>query len=203
MKKTSESQSNYSDNLTQVLETPELQNYFRGIELLAETKSTDIFRNAGDAHAVVVFYHIFKNSKSTVRILAKNLCNVVTQSKLYRDALISFLSNGKSTLQLLLEETGVDALDKKQEDSIFKFLLPYRDQITIKKTDKKIKRGTAEEIHMCIGDNSMYRIETDTKNRHAEGCFNDSEYVSILIQEFDKLFNSATDVKYSELLQWN
>lgn len=177
--------------LDEELCSTELCDYYKGIEHLAETESSDLFRNSGDAHAVVVFHHIFKNSKSVVRILAKDLCNRVTSSKLYRDALISFLSTRGSELQILLN-AELNLREKLESDTIFRYLLPYRSQIKIRQTSKKLKRGKVEDIHMCIGDNKMYRIETDIIGRKAEGCFNDCEYVAHLINVFDSLFNDKT-----------
>ena len=48
-------------------------------------------------------------------------------------------------------------------------------------------------IHLCIGDQSMYRLETNPQERHAEVCLNDPDYVTdYLIPVFDKLFSSDT-----------
>ncbi len=169
----------------------EIKDYMSAVHEISDTNSSEVFNNSGNVHAAIIFNHIFSKSKSIVRILAGNMYNVVTLSKMYQDALLTFLGRENTKLLILLNAEKLKKVQGSQiQDSIFKKLQPYASKIIIKTTTNELKRDN-KNIHLCIGDQSMYRLETDPESRHAEVCLNDSDYVSqYLIPEYDKLFSS-------------
>lgn len=168
----------------------ETKDYISAVSEILILNSSEVFNNSGNVHAAIIFNNIFSRSKSIVRILAGNMYNVVTLSKMYQDALLAFLGRKDTRLCILLNSDKLEDLKKLAiQDSIFKKLQPYASKIAIRKTKKELKRD-GEMIHLCIGDQSMYRLETDPEHRHAEVCLNDADYINkYLIPEYDQLFS--------------
>ena len=181
------------ENFEKQFYSKEIGDYMAAVSEISCSNSSEVFSNSGNVHAAIIFSHIFSKSKSIVRILAGNMYNVVTMSKIYQDALLAFLCRDNTKLQVILNSSELEKVKKlKVHDCLFEKLQPYASKITIKKTSKVLKRN-GEMIHLCIGDQSMYRLETNPQERHAEVCLNDPDYVTdYLIPVFDKLFSSDT-----------
>lgn len=178
------------ENFEKQFYSKEIGDYMAAVSEISCSNSSEVFSNSGNVHAAIIFSHIFSKSKSIVRILAGNMYNVVTMSKIYQDALLAFLCRDNTKLQVILNSSELEKVKKlKVHDCLFEKLQPYASKITIKKTSKVLKRN-GEMIHLCIGDQSMYRLETDPKHRHAEVCLNDADYINkYLIPAYDKLFS--------------
>ena len=178
------------DNFEKQFHSREIENYMAAVSEISHSNSSEVFSNSGNVHAAIIFSHIFSKSKSIVRILAGNMYNVVTLSNVYQDALLAFLGRKDTRLHILLNSDQLEEIKKTAiQDSIFKKLQPYASKITIRKTKKELKRD-GKMIHLCIGDQSMYRLETDPEHRHAEVCLNDADYINkYLIPAYEKLFS--------------
>lgn len=163
-------------------ELSDLQMYDNAISKMAQENSTDIFLNSGDKHAKIIFKHIFFNSKRNIRILANDLNNDVTKSECYRNSLLSFLNQPEAKLQVIVTYHS----DDKKYSPLFRELYPYKDKITV----KSLRRDIIPEYHICIGDDNKYRLEYNTTERKAEGCFGDKEYVKTLNNYFAEIWNN-------------
>lgn len=179
------------ENFEKQFHSREVEDYMAAVSEISCSNSSEVFNNSGNVHAAIIFSHIFSKSKSIVRILAGNMYNVVTMSKMYQDALLAFLGRENTQLQILLSSTDLNKVRNKPiPNSLFKKLQPYASKIIIKQTEKTLRRNN-EIVHLCTGDQSMYRLEVDPRNRHAEVCLNDADYVrDYLIPVFDRLFQS-------------
>lgn len=178
------------ENFEKQFHSREIEDYMAAVSEISCSNSSEVFNNSGNVHAAIIFSHIFSKSKSIVRILAGNMYNVVTMSKMYQDALLAFLGRKDTRLCILLNSDQLEGMKIPAiQDSIFKKLQPYASKISIRKTKKELKRD-GKMIHLCIGDQSMYRLETDPKHRHAEVCLNDADYINkYLIPAYEKLFS--------------
>ena len=85
------------------LKREDLQEYAKAVAFMAETKSSNIFLNSGEEHALLVFSNIFRNSQKVVQLLAGNLSNNVTEADEYQEAIVSFLRKPNSRLEILLD----------------------------------------------------------------------------------------------------
>ena len=172
----------------------EMKDYSEAVEFYASKRIDNVFFNSGNPHALVVFENIFKYATDNIIIVAKNLNNSVTNDSRYIDAIKSFLLKKNTRLEILVSE------DARNESLLFVELKKYSDKITIKNSNGKFfKNGKGEEIHFCIADNSIYRLETNIKDRKASCNFNDVDYCLKLKTLFNNAFNSS-DVSLIDLL---
>lgn len=174
-------------------EKKELEEYREFIHMLSETSDTRIFLNKGPEHAKVVLEEIFKQSKKTVRIFAGNLTRVVGDDPDYISALSDFVQNEGSSLKILLNDYKEELA---KESKLYMRLAYFKSEgkdITVKSTTAKPYRKSdpeQKEFHFTVGDEKAYRIETDIKERKAEGSMNRSETAVSLAKFFDELFKS-------------
>lgn len=183
-------------------ENTELDIYEVSVKYLAENKVDNIIYNSGEEHALIIFENIFNNCKYKLRLLSGNLSNGITKNPKYINSLTRFLAQRNGKLEIILDryEDG----SKVVNSDLFKKLETYKDQITIKKStlsyslnnENKVD-SERKHIHFCIGDDHIFRLETDTEKRKAKCNFNDITYSNILKDLFYRLYNQ------SELLSWD
>ena len=152
-------------------------------------KVVDYFMNSSKDHAAIVMSTIFRESRNHIRIFAEDLAGPISSNDNYRNELLSFiLRDGK--LDIILQKKS------QEEDSMVHLLLQikggkvlnkYSNNININYTSEKCKLGKFENVHFCIGDDSMYRIETDTKKFLAQCSLFDSTIAGVLINKFNNI----------------
>lgn len=183
------------------LQDQELQTYSESVKVLAENKINNLIFNSGDKHACIIFKNIFLNSNDHIKIVAGNLHNEVTKSDDYLKSLINFLDLKNGKLDILLDryENG----EKVINSTLFKKLANYKENICVKKTSRAFYIGTDEQkthIHFTIGDNTIYRLETNITKREAKCNFSDEKFTSILNQRYTELFDNSETVEWSTLV---
>ena len=60
--------------------------------------------------------------------------------------------------------------------------------------NKSFRDGDGHILHICMGDENMYRIENDAKNKKAIANFGDKNTTKVLNEAFDKAFNSVDEM---------
>lgn len=169
------------------LNTPELVKYNEAVEFNAKRNNNFMFNNEGNEMALIVFRSIFRNANNNIKVVARNLNNIVTNHKEYISALESFLIKSNSKLELLLSE-----FDKTNKCDLFEMLKQYKEKVTIKviKDGRTFKDDKGRIIHFCIADEHMYRLEYNTEKRMAECNFNDIKECQILDKLFCSVYNN-------------
>lgn len=170
-----------------------MEDYRRFVHALAETKINQIFLNSDNDKMLSVFIEMFNVSEREFRIYASNLCNDITNSKEYIEAISNFIEK-KGKLYILLNNFH-------QEQAIFhnlfKRLAYYQSldgyNIFIKSTTKEILYDE-KPAHLAIGDDKCYRIETDINKRTAICNMADSDYSKKLVSFFDDLFEDEENL---------
>ena len=180
------------------LNTPDLVKYNEAVEFNAKRKNNFMFNNEGNEMALIVFRSIFRNAADVIKIVAKNLNNIVTNHGEYVSALESFLMRPNSKLELLLSEYDGNQL---YGSSLFNMLKRYKDKISIRviENGKTFKDSKGRIVHFCIADARMYRLEYNTEKRMAECNFNDVEECKKLNKLFGGVFGDNTSSRSETL----
>lgn len=157
----------------------DLTSYFNYIETLARDNKNTVFLNSSAEHASYVMSRIFKYSVNHVKIFAGNLSGRVSNDYEYIINLNRFLTNG-GRLSVLLQE-----YNETSPPSIFILFKKHKWNINIAKSGLKYYTDQEEEIHFTVGDERMYRLETDVNEFIASGNFNDPEMATMFSTYFD------------------
>ena len=175
-------------------ERAEYQEFFELTKYLSSKRINTQFKNQGKYHAAAVMANIFSSSTKNVKIYAGNFNGDVCD--LYVDFIRDFLNKGnekdKVSLTILFEE------DPNRNTLTFNLLQDYsinfKDKcnisISIAAKDavssfkNKVNNTT---IHFTIGDDIMYRLETDTSNYKALCNYDDEEFCRKLNIHFASL----------------
>jgi hypothetical protein len=168
-----------------------MDTYKNYIKDLANSGSDAVFYNSGPQHAALVMGTIFENSDKCVKICAGNFSGEISNSSEYRNGLEIFLRKG-GKLQILLQEEKLNNL--KKEPELFDFLRFYsiiKPNNIVIKTHKSKFINDEDEVHFTIGDDKMYRLETNIEKFTAVGNFNDNKTAALLTKLFDEVFEST------------
>ena len=160
-------------------------NYDEAIKTLADLKDSEIFDNSGPDHGTIVMSNIFRTATDHIRIFAGNLNGMVSKDE-YLKELENYLSKGNK-LSLILEKTPYrDSKKTTAIDIIEKYQKKFPNKISItclNKNNPFLNLG----IHFTVGDDRMYRFETDVTKFTARCSFNDSAFAINLLKIFDTL----------------
>lgn len=179
----------------------ELNEYRTLIHQLAEDKNEKVFYNQDAQHAEIVLTEIFEHSKEIIRIFAAQLYENPPISDEYIRKLSDFIERGGKVRILLNKYDETNVL----KSELFKRLAFYdlqKKDIQVKETGATVyytNDPDKKELHFTVGDSSIYRIETDVKDRVAEGSFNNGVIAKKFIDMFDKLFGEAQAVNLISL----
>lgn len=168
-----------------------MEKYIRFIEDLANTESETPYTNKGEQHASIVMGNIFRTSKNIIEMYSGNFDNSVTNKDYFLDNLIQFLLKPDTKLRLILE-------GKPDKASIsYKLIESFNgDKVEIKKEAGQLfyfGDDISQKVHFAIGDGRMYRIETDSSLKKAQGCFNDVKNAKMLSEMFNTQFNKLSN----------
>ena len=148
----------------------DINEYKVAVKRLADTNSNFVFTNSGADHARVVMETIFKTSKEHINIFAGDLNGAVSKGD-YLLALENYLKSGRS-ISVLLEK-----YDEKKTSEALELLLKYKKSgqtnISIAIANPKSLDASIKNNHFTVGDNHMFRFETDMINYTAVCNFND------------------------------
>ena len=186
-------------------EEEEIIAYEKAVEVLAKNEVDQIIFNSGDEHALIVLKNIFSNSREEIRILAGGLHNNVTDSKVYIDAISTFIIKNNGKVKILLDNYNCDDSQKKDFFStpLFDRLRMFKENVEIRVTKEAFhiegvndNKGNPQKVHFCVGDKKRYRLEYDTDKRKAICNFNDSNFSSKCIEVFDESYNKLSPILF-------
>ena len=194
MRKLTDTQIDSSLNHKQAMDNA----YRDYISRLAKESKDVVFINSSAQHAAIVLSTIFKNAKDYVKIFAGDLRGDVSCDAEYKLELENFLKR-KGRLHIILEKYD-DKEPINIADIIRYYSIPDNNLIEIKYLPNDLKlqnqaNSYFANIHFCVADDKMFRIETDTQNYLAQGNFNDKETSDMLLKRFDDIFNNAAAQK--------
>ncbi len=173
-----------------------MNNYRKLVESLAQSNEDRLFLNTDEEHALIVCVQIFKKAQNIIRIFAGCLCKHVGNEPEYIEALSDFIERG-GVLHILLNEFDETCA---ASSPLFKRLSYYVSEnrpIEVKRTDLKpylASDPTKQNVHFTIGDESSYRIETNTRDRAAECNFNNPVIAKNTADFFDSLFSREDSI---------
>jgi tyrosyl-tRNA synthetase len=171
--------------------TVNINEYRDAVAKLAENDINAVFPNDGNAHALVVFEQMFKTASNSISIAAASLCGEFTNNKRYIDSVKSFLEKAGSQLRLLINNP-----EEIPNSDFFKSIKDF-DNVSLRSTEDTLSTAQHSPVHLCIGDNKMYRIEYDIQNRKAYCNFNDKGRAEGLLRVFDTLFEKSDPISLS------
>ena len=158
------------------------------------------FNNHGVNHASIVMATILRNSKDTVRILTGDFGGKVSHHEDYLNALIQFIASGKRLEILLTRPTNIE--NSIISNILTNSIVSNSKNIFVRKISEQglqvLKRRTNDQnLHFTVGDEKMYRIESDASTYQTIGCFNDSIRAKELNQLFDECFRLVDEEELS------
>jgi hypothetical protein len=163
---------------------PEAIDAYRiAIENLAKLKADTLFKNSGSSHAAIVLGNIFKSSNDSVKMIAKDFNGEVSGNPYYIEALTGFLKSNKS-ITIIFE--GSPNPDSKALSLLNQYRLSKPAHISLRVINKPLQ---VSPPNFTIGDNSMFRYETNKEVYTALCSFNDKDFVAKL----DGIFNSLLE----------
>ncbi len=185
----------FSDALS-AEEMAELQKYYSDIEMLATKKAGVQFNNEGKNHAAIVMALIFSNAQNHIKIFAGDYNGNVCDNEIYlRNLEEKVSSNQEVRLSVLFEREPKQskglALLKKLHNSF-----PERVSVQIAEPSQ-LKDYLKKPIHFTIGDESMYRCETDVNTYKAICDFDDSDFTTRLSNLFVVISDQAKNVQFA------
>ncbi len=172
----------------------ELTVYKEAVRRYAAEKTDYLFHNEGSSHALIICSTLFENATSYVRIAANKLYNdeVVNQSE-YISSMCHFLDREGTRLRILVSNRP--SKEEVTNESCFYSMLyhhPAYEEGRVEIKDgqgKSFRNKQGNPIHFCTGDEHMYRLENDIKDRKAIANFNDEKATDNLNKIFDKVFD--------------
>jgi len=184
---------------------PTIDEYKAAVEYFAKFRKNEVIHNLGDGHAGIIFTNGFEQSNNQLRIVAGSLTSPISQTKEYLSALRGFLSKEDTKLCIILDsimdhsgKKDNSELDKFKSSGLSELLKDFQDKVEITLSSKRFYIKIDDKpkpIHFAVGDDSMYRLETDIKQRQAECCFNDPTFAKILSDSFDELYKEMSSDK--------
>jgi hypothetical protein len=170
-----------------------LFDYQKAIESVIKSNSSTILKSSGSQHASIVTAKILQNSKSSVKIITGNFSGVVSDSNIYLEALKGYLERGQNLEILLTNFPNLNSLaynliiESKKINSNIQIKPLTSDGL------KFLRESSFDdsELHFVIGDDKMFRLESD-RNSYSSYCsFNDTKIVKKLQAIFEKCFNTT------------
>lgn len=164
-----------------------LEEYRKSVDYLADEGNNLEFNNKDEYHAAFVMAAIFRSAKKSIKIFAGNFSGEISNSKIYLDQLKNSI-HGDTKVEVVFENTPNENSEclnmlkglKKAGKNIHLSVLPpkYKKDVL----DKQLNGAIG---HFTIGDDRMFRYETD-KNKFTAYCnFDDKNIVSTLNKNFD------------------
>lgn len=170
------------ERVTSVNDDPKL--YQEMVCYLAVGNHKRFFYCINDEQAIIVISQIFNSSREIIRLISNKLSPEITGNKLYRQSLISFLEKENTKLYILVYEYETD-------NPIYELLQRYQEKVFIRHSasSKLILKG--QVVNFCIGDNHMFRLETNIESRLAQCNFYDPDACRNLIEKFEIIFEDC------------
>jgi hypothetical protein len=169
------------------------------IDDLSKNGKDTLFINSSASHASIVLSAIFKTAKNCIKMLSGNLAGDVSASLSYQNEIENYLDRGGS-LEIILDNFSEENPPKILD--LLKFHKSINpNKILLKSTSAKVFKESENgksQVHFCVADDRMYRLEIDTNKYVAEGNFNNANEVANLTKTFEALKKHSTTISIIE-----
>ncbi|MEO6284641.1 MAG: hypothetical protein ABIN80_11945 [Dyadobacter sp.] len=180
----------------------DLKSYERIVNELVINKSTDVSYTNGAENSTIVMENLFLAAAKEVIILTgsfhKDVCDDVEQRFVF--SLKRFLL-GRGKISVVMNDYNPVIHEPNSVLSILRQYActpGYEANIQVRTTSEEVVFGNFN-VHFMVADDSMYRLEYDTRSYLSEFCFNDANTSNVLRQRFDLLFKAATPFRLQEM----
>lgn len=146
------------------------------------------FYGISNEQAIIVLSAIFKSSKEKIKLVSNKLSKAITGDEEYRRSLEIFLEKKNTKLYILVYKY-------ESNNSIYSLLNKYSDKVYIKENKTSSVVFKNKVINFCVGDDSIFRLETDCQSRLSECNFNDKKSSQLLLEKFDQIYNDESSYK--------
>ncbi len=178
----------------------EMDQYRIAVQNYARNGVDYLFHNRGDEHALIILSNIFRNAKRHIRIAANKLYNdEVVNTEEYINSIKAFLDQKDTRLSILIttRPTKEEVTEYGPETTFYWMLYnhpAYRQgRVEIKDGQGSFFRNSeGKQVNFCTGDNRMFRLESNIKERQAIANFNDEDTTRQLIEAFDGIYPGLT-----------
>lgn len=171
-----------------------LNEYMDSIELLSEKELNLEFNNKDQYHASIVMSAIFRTSKKSIKIFCGSFSGEISSNPMYLDAFDEAIKNGASVDVVTefppdTESPCMQLLIKKKQQG-----LPVIINVLKPEYQKRLMSKGSEYLrHFTLGDNRMFRYETETNTFKAICNFDDKKSVELLSANFAYLKANADE----------
>lgn len=172
-----------------------LSEYAESVGMLSSGELNLEFNNKDEFHAAIVMSAIFKTAKKTISIFTGKFSGEISNNPYYREQLEIAAKNPEKNIEVIFEETpNKDSLClqmlrklKSEGRNVAMYLLngEYRNKLT----------GTNILNHFIVGDDHMFRYETDKNHFKAYCNFDDKKIVQLLNNNFSIFRLNSVDYK--------
>lgn len=173
-----------------------LLEYKKSIAFLASEKLNLEFNNKDQFHATAVMSEIFKTAQSSIRIFAGSFSGEVSNDELYVESLRNAIDTKAINIEVIFENKPnansrclAVLKELKANGKNVQLYVLKADYLEKVKTKYKI-----ELAHFTIGDDQMFRYETDKINFRAFCNFDDKTKASALTKNFAILKLNSTSL---------
>jgi hypothetical protein len=170
-----------------------LSEYKKSIEFLSSDKSNLEFNNKDHFHAALVMSQIFKTVKYSLKIFTGRFSGEISDNPVYFTQLKEAIKTKNINIEVVFEE------DPNKDSLCLKTLRELKNEgkkvslsVLNKNYLKDIWKNSLTLGHFVLGDDHMFRYETDKKKFKAFCNFDDKKSVSQLATNFSILRLNST-----------
>lgn len=173
-----------------------LEEYQDYLNQLAKNGSDEIFTNAGIHHASILMATMFKYTQKRIRMYCTGLKpELITTSPYFDEFKKLFNSdNIEKDIQIMIEEESYKDQEPFNIVKQAKQRFPEKIQVRLIKEEDRTyinKRLEFPHCNFAIFDEAKFRLEHDPECYKAIGSFNHKEWADLLIDLYDKAYDSA------------
>jgi len=176
--------------------------YRRVVRAYAQAKNGQIFENDGKECAAIVMATLFDYSQSIIRIYANDMNGDIGNIDEYYKSFSNYLFSGKY-LNIILDSDKYAKEDTKGSKT-FEFIKSNRHlkNVSFTKATKEFQElvksyhaNNEPIVYFSVGDNKMFRAETNNITHRAVCSMNNEVDSEILIKLFDGFFYSTKPIE--------
>lgn len=164
-------------------------NYSDYISTLRQMRQNRIFMSSDNEERKTVYLELIKSADSNLRFLAGNLCDEITNSEEFVEAISDFIEK-KGQIEIILNQYNEEIA---KESNLYKRLAYYSAQnysISVQQTSATVSIGNTEKetpAHFAVADLSSFILEMDIEKRIAICNMNDVELTKKLTDIFEQI----------------
>lgn len=172
-----------------------LEEYAKSVDMLSTGELNLEFNNKDEFHAAIVMSAIFKTAKKTINIFTGKFSGEISNNPYYLKQLEEAAINPQKNIEVIFEETP-------NKDSLcLKMLRKLKNEgknVTMYLLNSEYRNKLAKTNilnHFIVGDDHMFRYETDKIYFKAYCNFDDKKIVQALSTNFSIFRLNSADYK--------